>query len=197
MGPHLRFCRQWPYHDREFFHVAVVTSSFQMLAPSRTVIIPSVEEMSSPTFPPPWRVAQKDTPQAGQAGSCRGLTDQSLCTNMNMYPQTCRISVEPKKYLCQTYLPSHRYWESTARATALVGNRYTSIQIQGILASIATPQIKCRYEKGAAGGKTKRLDLGGDVAARRRESRHAPEPEGMSGRTTDLGAADETESGGG
>ena len=50
---------------------------------------------------------------------------------------------------------------------------------------------------GAEGGETKRLDLGGDVAARQRESCHAPEPEGMSGRTTDLGAADQTEPGGG
>ena len=50
---------------------------------------------------------------------------------------------------------------------------------------------------GAPLAKTKRLDLGGDVAACRRESRHAPEPEGLSGGKTELGAADQTESGGG
>ena len=54
-----------------------------------------------------------------------------------------------------------------------------------------------RTEKGAAGGETKRLDLGGDVAARQRESRHAPGPEVLSGGKTDLGEADQTESVGG
>ena len=54
-----------------------------------------------------------------------------------------------------------------------------------------------RSVNGAEEGETKRLDLGGDVAARRRESRHAPEPKGLSGKKTDLGAADQTESGGG
>ena len=34
-----------------------------------------------------------------------------------------------------------------------------------------------RTENGAEGGETKRLDLGRDVAARRRESRHTPGPE--------------------
>ena len=54
-----------------------------------------------------------------------------------------------------------------------------------------------RTEKGAAGGETKRLDLGGDVAARRRESRHALGPTVQPGGQADLGEKDQTESGGG
>ena len=49
-----------------------------------------------------------------------------------------------------------------------------------------------RTKDGAEGGETKRLDLGGDVAARRRESRLAPGPKDRSGRATDLGATDMT-----
>ena len=44
-----------------------------------------------------------------------------------------------------------------------------------------------RTEKSAAGGETKRLDLGGDVAARQRESRHAPRPAVLTGGQADLG----------
>ena len=54
-----------------------------------------------------------------------------------------------------------------------------------------------RTKDGAEGGETKRLDLGGDVAARRRESRLAPGPKDRTGRATDLGATDPTEPGGG
>ena len=54
-----------------------------------------------------------------------------------------------------------------------------------------------RTEKSAEGGETKRLDLGSNVAARRRESCHAPGPEVLSGGTTDLGEKDQTESSGG
>ena len=54
-----------------------------------------------------------------------------------------------------------------------------------------------RTEKGAAGGETKRLDLGGGVAARRRESCHAPGPKVLSGGQADLGEKDQTESSGG
>ena len=50
-----------------------------------------------------------------------------------------------------------------------------------------------RTEKGAAGGETKRLDLGGDMAARRRESRHAPRPAVLPGRQADFGEEDRTE----
>ena len=48
---------------------------------------------------------------------------------------------------------------------------------------------------GAEGGETKRLDLGGDVAARRRESRHAPGPTVQPGGQAGLGEKDPTESG--
>ena len=54
-----------------------------------------------------------------------------------------------------------------------------------------------RTKNGAEGGETKRLDLGRDVADRRRESLHSPEPEGLSGGKTDLGEEYQTESGGG
>ena len=54
--------------------------------------------------------------------------------------------------------------------------------------------MESRTEKGAAGGETKRLDLGGDVAARRRESRHAPRPAVLSGGQAYLGEEDQTES---
>ena len=47
-----------------------------------------------------------------------------------------------------------------------------------------------RTEKGAAGGETKRLDLGGDVAACRRESRHAPRPALLLGGQADFGVED-------
>ena len=77
---------------------------------------------------------------------------------MNRDPQTCIMSTETKKSLRQTSLPAHRYWESTSRAVALVG---ASSQIQGILAFVATLQIKHRWSsfsgdstraKGAASG---------------------------------------------
>ena len=55
------------------------------------------------------------------------------------------MSAETYKYLRQTYLPAHRYWESTARAAAFVGTRHTSSQIRGISASITTPQINHRW----------------------------------------------------
>ena len=48
-------------------------------------------------------------------------------------------------------------------------------------------------EKSAAGSETKRLDPGGDVAARRRESRHAPRPPVLPGGQADLGEEDRTE----
>ena len=54
-----------------------------------------------------------------------------------------------------------------------------------------------RTKKGAEGGETKRLDLGGDVADRRRESCHATGPEVLSGGQEDLGEKDQTESSGG
>ena len=54
-----------------------------------------------------------------------------------------------------------------------------------------------RTEKGTAGGETKRLDLGGDVAARQRESRHAPRSAVLPGGQADLGEEDQTESSGG
>ena len=54
-----------------------------------------------------------------------------------------------------------------------------------------------RTENGAEGGETKRLDLGGDVAARQRESCHAPGPEVLSGGKTYLEEKDQTESSGG
>ena len=54
-----------------------------------------------------------------------------------------------------------------------------------------------RTENGIEGGETKLLDLGGDVAARRQESCHAPGPEVLSGGKTDLGEKDQTESSGG
>ena len=50
-----------------------------------------------------------------------------------------------------------------------------------------------RTKEGAAGGKTKRLDLGGDVAARQRESRHALRPAVLPGGQADLGEEDRTE----
>ena len=50
-----------------------------------------------------------------------------------------------------------------------------------------------RTEKGAAGSETKRLDLGGDVAACQRESRHAPRPAVLPGGQADLGEEDRTE----
>ena len=54
-----------------------------------------------------------------------------------------------------------------------------------------------RTEKVAAGGETKRLDLGRDVAVRQRESRHLPRPAVLSGGQADLGEEDQTESSGG
>ena len=53
--------------------------------------------------------------------------------------------------------------------------------------------MESRTEKCAAGGETKRLDLGGDVAARRRESRHAPRPAVLPGGQADLGEEDRAE----
>ena len=50
-----------------------------------------------------------------------------------------------------------------------------------------------RTKKGAAGSETKRLDLGGDVAARQQESRHAPRPAVLPGRQADLEEEDRTE----
>ena len=50
-----------------------------------------------------------------------------------------------------------------------------------------------RTEKGAAGGETKCLDLGGDVAARRRESCHTLRPAVLPGGQADLGEEDRTE----
>ena len=107
MGPHLCCRHQWPNYNREFFCVPVVTSSCLALALSRDMIIPSVEAMLSTTLPPPWRVFQKDTSPAGQAGLCRGLTNQSLYIDMNRAPQTCSMSAEPKNSLRHTYLPAH------------------------------------------------------------------------------------------
>ena len=52
---------------------------------------------------------------------------------------------ELKKSLRQTYLPTHIYWESIARAAAMVGARHTSSHIWGISMSVATPQIKRRW----------------------------------------------------
>ena len=54
-----------------------------------------------------------------------------------------------------------------------------------------------RTKNGAEGGETKCLDLGGDVAARGRESRHAPGPTVQPGGQADLGEKDLTESVGG
>ena len=108
-------------------------------------IVSSVVEMLSPMLPPPWRVVQKDIPPAGQVGLFRGLTDRYLCMNMDRDPQTCSMSEEPKKYLQKTFLPAHRYWESTAIASALVGARHTSSQIWGVLAFLATQKIKRRW----------------------------------------------------
>ena len=50
-----------------------------------------------------------------------------------------------------------------------------------------------RTETSAAGSKTKRLDLGGDVAARRRESRHAPRPAVLPGGQAEVGEGDREE----
>ena len=47
-----------------------------------------------------------------------------------------------------------------------------------------------RTEKSAAGSETKLLDLGGDVAARRRESRHAPKPAVLPGGQAEVGEGD-------
>ena len=54
-----------------------------------------------------------------------------------------------------------------------------------------------RTKDSAEGGATKRLDLGGDVATCRRESRLAPGSNDRTGGATDLGATDPTEPGGG
>ena len=50
-----------------------------------------------------------------------------------------------------------------------------------------------RTEKITAGSKTKRLDLGGDVAARQRESRHAPRPAVLTGGQAEVGEGDREE----
>ena len=112
--------------------------------PSRSMVVSSVEAIFSPMSPPPWQVVQKNSPPAGQAGSCRGLTNRSPCTNMNRAPQTCSMSAEPNKSLRKTSLPAHRYLESTARSAALVGAWHTSSHIRGISVSVATPQINRR-----------------------------------------------------
>ena len=120
-----------------FVRVAVVTSSCLTLTPSRAVIVTSVEAMFYPTLPPPWWAGQKDRPPEGQSGLCQGLANLSLCTNMNRALQTCSMYAEPKNSLRQTYLPAHRYWESTTRAADLVGARKTSNQIRGISESVS------------------------------------------------------------
>ena len=124
--------------------VAVVTSSCLRLAPSSAVIVPYVVVMFSPTSLPPWRVFQKNMPPTGQIGLYQGLTNQYPCTNMHRALQKCSMSAEPKKSPHKTPLPTLIYWESNARASALAGARNTSIQIQGILASVATLQINFR-----------------------------------------------------
>ena len=50
-----------------------------------------------------------------------------------------------------------------------------------------------RTENSAAGSETKRLDLGGDVAARQRESRHAPRPAVLLGGQAEIGEGDREE----
>ena len=50
-----------------------------------------------------------------------------------------------------------------------------------------------RTKKSATGSETKRLDLGGDVAACRRESRHAPRTAVLPGGQADLGEEDRAE----
>ena len=50
-----------------------------------------------------------------------------------------------------------------------------------------------RTKTSAAGSETKRLDLGGDVAARRRESRHAPRPAVLPGGQVEVGEGDRGE----
>ena len=47
-----------------------------------------------------------------------------------------------------------------------------------------------RTEKSAAGSETKRLDLGRDVAACRRESRHTPRPAVLPGGQEEIGEGD-------
>ena len=47
-----------------------------------------------------------------------------------------------------------------------------------------------RTKTSAAGSETKLLDLGGDVSARRRESRHTPKPAVLPGRQAEVGEVD-------
>ena len=50
-----------------------------------------------------------------------------------------------------------------------------------------------RTNNNAAGSEMKRLDIGGDVAARRRESRHAPRPAVLIGGQAEVGEGDREE----
>ena len=50
-----------------------------------------------------------------------------------------------------------------------------------------------RTETSAAGSETKRFDLGGDVADRRRESRHAPRPAVLPGGLAEVGEGNREE----
>ena len=50
-----------------------------------------------------------------------------------------------------------------------------------------------RTKTSAAGSETKRLDIGGDMAARRRESRHTPRPAVLPGGQAEVGEGDREE----